>query len=69
MRDLLTNIFFSDSSGMFLLMKTLVSKSILAKYYFLHPFFINPHRKDISHEHNADAPRERNPDVVTDRLI
>ena len=35
---------------------------------FLHPLFIRPHRKNISHEHNPDAPRERNPDVITERL-
>ena len=36
--------------------------------YFLHSLFIRPHRKGISHEHNPDAPRKRNPDVITDRL-
>jgi hypothetical protein len=32
--------------------------------YFLDPLFIRPHRKDISHEHDTDAPRERDPDVI-----
>jgi hypothetical protein len=31
----------------------------LAKHCFSHPFFIHPHRKDISHKHNPDASSKR----------
>lgn len=34
----------------------------------LHPIFIRPHRKEIGHDHNPDAPRERNPNIISDRL-
>ncbi len=34
----------------------------------LHPLFIRPHRKDISHEHNPDTPRKSNPYIITNRL-
>ena len=30
--------------------------------------FVCAHREDISHEHNPDAPRKRNPNVIADRL-
>lgn len=33
-----------------------------------HPLLIRPHRKDISHNHNPDAPRERNPYSIAHRL-
>ena len=34
-----------------------------------HSFFIRPHRKDIGHKHNSDAPRKSNPDMIAHRLI
>ena len=40
----------------------------LAKYCFSCPLFIRPHRKDISHEHNPDAPRKSNPYIIAHRL-
>jgi hypothetical protein len=39
------------------------------RYCFSHPLFIRPHRKDISHEHNPDAPRKSNPYIIAYRLI
>ena len=38
-----------------------IGMSVVGHAYCLHPIFIRPHRKDISHEHNSDAPRKRNP--------
>lgn len=35
---------------------------------FSRPLFIRPHRKDICHKHNSDAPRKSNPYIITNRL-
>ena len=39
------------------------------KVPFSHPIFIHPHRDDIGHEHNSNAPRKRGPNIITYRLI
>ena len=38
------------------------------RYWFSQPLFIRPQRKDISHEHNPDAPRKSTPYSIAQRL-
>lgn len=43
--------------------------SFTGKSNLLRPFFIYSHRKDISHEHNSDAPGKSHPYLIAYRLI